>query len=126
MTKRFLIVALFFFPLLANPQKSEDFRRVSGKEVLDQLEAAILMNELQKRPAEDTVSLVKEIIALNKMQLQNAEQREYDAQHPNKKSPLADLGDLRKPFYDLRQSICKDFSGILVDLDGRAKTGTCH
>jgi hypothetical protein len=123
MKTKFLIALLLLTASFANPQKSEDFRRVSGKDVLDQLDAAILMNELQKRPTEDTVLLVKQIIALNKIQLQDAENRQYDSQHPGQKSPLGGLGDLKKPFYDLRGQICKSFSGVLVDLDGQLKPG---
>jgi hypothetical protein len=119
----FVLVFIAFtgaFP--ANVQQTE-FVRVSSKDVIDQLDAAILMDELQNRSPRDTVLLVKEIITLNKLQILDAEQREYDSKHPGPKSPLAKLGDLREPFYELRNGICKDFSGILVDLDGQIKSG---
>jgi hypothetical protein len=124
MSKRTFGIAMILLTVFpGSSQKVPEFSRVSSADLLDQLEAAMLMNELQKRPAANTVLLVKEIIMLNKMQLQDVENREYDSQHPGQKSPLGGLGDLKKPFYDLRNHICKSFDGILVDLDGHLRTG---
>ena len=123
----FAALAFLAIACAASPQVAPEFNRVSGKDVLEQLDVAILGYEIQKKSPEQTLYLVKRLIMLNKMQIQAAEGREYDAQHPNqKKSPLAALGDLRQPFYDLRGSVCKDYDGILVDFDGQVKAGSCR
>jgi hypothetical protein len=127
MKKILIAVILLAMVCTASPQGSEEFNRVSGKDVVEQLDVAILGYEIQHKSPEQTLNLVKRLVMLNKMQIQATESREYDAQHPNqKKSPLAELGDLKKPFYDLRESICKDYDGVLVDFDGRTKTGMCR
>jgi len=127
MRKALTVFMLVIIVCTASPQGTQEFNRVSGKDVLEQLDVAIVGYEIQKKSPEQTLYLVKRLIMLNKMQIQAAEGREYDAQHPNeKKSPLAALGDLRQPFYDLRGSICKDYDGILVDFDGQVKTGSCR
>lgn len=124
MIKKSTAIAIFLLAVFpANSQNPSEFNKVSSADVLDQLEAAMLMNELRDRSPQHTVTLVKKIIALNKMQLQDAEKREYDKKNPGKKSPLEGLVNTERSFYELRNSICKDFSGILVDLDGQVKPG---
>lgn len=121
--KIFLVAMMLLIPFPTKSQKGPEFKKVSSADVVAQIEAAILANELQKRSPEDTVRLVKEITLLNKMQIQNAEMPEYHKIPPNTKPSLEGLIDTKKAFYELRNHICQSFSGILVDLDGEVKPG---
>lgn len=124
--KKALTISILFLSVCVASTQDSGVRKVSGKDVIEQLDVAILGYEIQHKSPEQTLYLVKRLVMLNKMQIQAAEDREYDIQHPDqKKSPLAELGDLKQPFYDLRKSVCKDYDGILVDFDGQTKTESC-
>ena len=95
---------------------------MTARDVLTQLDSAIGNDEIfENRSSADTLLLLKEIINLNKLQIQMADtRREIRKQKEDGtyKPGFATPNDFNQSFYDLRTAVCKRYHGMVVDLDG--------
>jgi hypothetical protein len=116
-TRSFVVIAAFLF---AWPMSSQNACPVSPNvkttDVLSQLDAVILSGSLNKKTPEETLSLVESMLTLNKLQIDIAGLR--DSEKNGKPALFGSAADYNQTFYNLRASVCKRYSGMVVDLDG--------
>ena len=110
-----LWLALGVMPLpLASLQRDKP-REVTAFDALDQIQTLIILDAAEKRPAEETLWLVKQIATLNSLQISL-----HDLPGDESNAPVA-LVDPNS-FSDLRNSICKQRPHLrIVTADGHVK-----
>ena len=112
-----IATALFLFVTasLANSQSSST-KAVSAGDVLQQVDAVVVNDSFGKHTAAETLELVKEIVALNQMQLEYADLQNKGGKGIETLHALSP--DWNQTFYNLRAAVCKRYPGMVVDLDG--------
>jgi len=105
-------IAVLALTLLATAQSR--VKPVSGDDVLQQLDTAILLDSLKKRTPEETLQLVRAIVTLNQMQISHASL----SHNPQPEGAKALTENSTQAFYDLRRLVCEKGPSKVVDLDG--------
>ena len=117
----FIFVALLSFGAIAKSTAGDTNKSspVSGKDVLTQMESILLNDSFAKAPAERTLSTINKAVLLNKLQTSIAEAKIGQSKQNSMGEAFIEEGE--KKFRDLREAVCKDYPGMVVDLDGQLK-----
>jgi hypothetical protein len=119
----FLILIFAVTTLPVGSQQETKSRQVTAFDALDQIQTLIQVDEIEKRPATDTLWVVKQLTMLNNLQISNYELKQEPV-NPNVPIALG-LQQSEDAFNSLRESVCKQRPYLkIVDLDGRTKS--CH
>jgi hypothetical protein len=113
-----LVVLVLSGLFVTRGQDSAKPNAVSSKDVLTQIDVVLSSGELKKSAPAVTLRIVKEVTHLNQLQIDLVWQRASVASDPKSMS-AAFLPGTEKAFKDLRESVCKDQPGMIVDGDGK-------
>jgi hypothetical protein len=91
---------------------------VSAKDVLMQIDVVLSSGELKKSSPAVTLRIVKEVAHLNQLQIDLVWERATAVSDP-KSMAAAFLPGTEKTFQDLRETVCKDQPGMIVNGDGK-------
>jgi len=111
-------VAIFVLPLASAQQDKP--RQVTAFDALDQIQTLLTMDEIEKRPANDTLWVVKQMVMLNNLQISHYE---LVTNPPNSGPVGLGLQQTEESFRNLRESLCKQRPNLkFMTLEGRVKT----
>jgi hypothetical protein len=91
---------------------------VNAKDVLTQIDVVLSSGELKESAPAVTLRIVKEVTHLNQLQIDLVWHRASAASDP-KSISAAFLPGTEKAFKDLRESVCRDQPGMVVNGDGK-------